>query len=63
MKDGSVVSIVRVLTKRGGDNEKTVSVSSEIRRGFFRRPAPLVQGNSGPAHFSVWFSLVVRISQ
>ena len=25
--------------------------------------APLVQGNSGPAHFSVWFSLVVRMSQ
>ena len=25
--------------------------------------APLVQGNSGPAHFSVWFWLVVRMSQ
>jgi len=25
--------------------------------------APLVQGNSGPVHFSLWISLVGRISQ
>jgi hypothetical protein len=30
VKKGSVVSIVRVLTKQGGDDEKTGSVSSEI---------------------------------
>jgi hypothetical protein len=31
VKHGSVVSIVRVLTKRGGYGEKTGDVSSEIR--------------------------------
>jgi hypothetical protein len=31
VKKGSVVSILRVLTKRGGDDEKTGGVSSEIR--------------------------------
>jgi hypothetical protein len=31
VKEGSVVRILRVLTKQGGDDEKTGSVSSEIR--------------------------------
>ncbi len=31
VKNGSVVSILRVLTKRGGDGEKTGGVSTEIR--------------------------------
>jgi hypothetical protein len=31
VKNGSVVSILRVLTKRGGDDEKTGGVSTEIR--------------------------------
>jgi hypothetical protein len=31
VKKGSVVSILRVLTKRGGDDEKTAGVSAEIR--------------------------------
>ena len=31
MKKGSVVSILRVLTERGGDDEKTADVSSAIR--------------------------------
>ena len=31
VKKGSVVSILRVLTKRGGDDEKTADVSSAIR--------------------------------
>ena len=31
VKKGSVVSILRVLTKQGGDDEKTGGVSSEIR--------------------------------
>ena len=31
VKKGSVVSILRVLTKRGGDDEKTGGVSTEIR--------------------------------
>jgi hypothetical protein len=31
MKKGSVVSILRVLTKRGGDDEKTGGVSTAIR--------------------------------
>ena len=30
VKNGSVVSILRVLTKRGGDDEKTAGVSAEI---------------------------------
>ena len=36
VKNGSVVSILIVKTKRGGDREKTGGVSSEIRGGFFR---------------------------
>jgi len=31
VKNGSVVSILRVSTKRGGDDEKTGGVSTEIR--------------------------------
>ncbi|MEN9845910.1 MAG: hypothetical protein RIS36_1057 [Pseudomonadota bacterium] len=31
VKNGSVVSILRVVTKRGGDDEKTGGVSTEIR--------------------------------
>jgi hypothetical protein len=31
VKKGSVVSILRVSTKRGGDDEKTAGVSAEIR--------------------------------
>jgi hypothetical protein len=31
VKNGSVVSILRVLTKRGGDDEKTGGVSTELR--------------------------------
>jgi hypothetical protein len=31
VKNGSFVSILRVLTKRGGDDEKTGGVSTEIR--------------------------------
>ena len=31
VKNGSVVSILRVATKRGGDNEKTGGVSTQIR--------------------------------
>jgi len=31
VKNGSVVSIVRVSAKRGGDDEKTGDVSTEIR--------------------------------
>jgi len=31
VKNGSVVSILRVLTKRGGDGEKTGGVSTAIR--------------------------------
>jgi len=36
VKNGSVVSILRVSAKRGGDDEKTGDVSTEIRGGFFR---------------------------
>jgi hypothetical protein len=35
VKNGSVVSILRVLTKRGGYGEKTGDVSSEIRSRIF----------------------------
>ena len=35
MKNGSVMSILRVLTKRGGDAEKPGGVSFEIPKGFF----------------------------
>ena len=31
LKNGSVVSILRVSAKRGGDDEKTGGVSTEIR--------------------------------
>jgi len=31
VKNGSVESILRVSTKRGGDDEKTGGVSTEIR--------------------------------
>jgi len=31
VKKGSVESILRVLTKRGGDDEKTADLSSAIR--------------------------------
>ena len=31
VKKGSVVSVLRVLTKLGGDDEKTGGVSAEIR--------------------------------
>ena len=37
VKNDSVVSILRVLTKPGGDVEKTGGVSTEVRTGFFRR--------------------------
>ena len=40
-----------------GDGRRSLEVRDAVRL------APLVQGNSGPAHFSVWFSLVVRMSQ
>jgi hypothetical protein len=37
VKKGSVAGILRVLTKQGGDDEKTGGVSSQIRSGFFGR--------------------------
>jgi hypothetical protein len=35
MKKGSIVSILRVLTKRGRDDEGAGGVSTEIRLGFW----------------------------
>jgi hypothetical protein len=45
VKKGSVVSFLRVLTKRGGDDEKTGGVSTEIRGGFFSAAPTKLQPN------------------
>ncbi len=48
--------------ERSAEIKKGETVVPQKRAGS-DGPAPMVQGNSGPAHFSVWFSLVVRVSQ
>ncbi len=45
VKKGSVVNILRVLTKRGGDDEKTGGVSTEIRSRIFSAAPTKLQSN------------------